>query len=95
MKLLAIMRPENARDVRAEVAGHAAAELRALWELYKKGIVREMYSPGDPGAMLILEADSLKEAERALATKPLLAGGIMGLGMIELRPFGALEMLFS
>jgi len=95
VKLLAIMRPRDGVDVRAEVMRHADAELRALWQLYRDGVVREMYSPGGPGALLILEAGSVKEAERALGAMPLLADGIMGLEVIELRPFGALEMLFS
>ncbi len=95
MKLLAIMRPRHGRDVQAGLATHADAELRALWRLYQAGIVREMYSPGGPGAVLILEADSVKEAEQALGALPLLANEIMGLEVIELRPFGVLEMLFS
>jgi hypothetical protein len=95
MKLLAIMRPGGGVDVRGEVARHADAELRALWQLYRDGVVREMYSPGGPGAVLVLEAGSADEAERVLSQLPLISAGVMALEVTELRPFGAIEMLFS
>jgi hypothetical protein len=95
MKLLAIMRPRDGVDVRAGVARHAEAELRALWELYRDGFVREMYSPGGPGALLVIEASSVEETRRLLSPLPLVANEIVALELIELRPFSALQMLFS
>jgi hypothetical protein len=89
------MRPRDRVDVRAEVARHAVAELRALWQLYRDGVVREMYSPAGPGAMLVLEADSVSGAERRVSQLPLIAAGVMALEVIELRPFVAIEMLFK
>jgi hypothetical protein len=95
VKLLAVMRPREGVDVRAEVARHAEAELRALWQLYRDGVVREMYSPAGPGAVLVLEAESVQEAEHRISEFPLIAAGVMALEVTELRPFGAIEMLFS
>jgi hypothetical protein len=95
VKLLAIMRPRDGVDVRAEVARHAEAELRALWQLYRDGVVREMYSPAGPGAVLVLEAESVHEAERCISELPLITSGVMALEITELRPFAAIEMLFS
>jgi hypothetical protein len=95
MKVLAIIRPPDGIDLRADVARHAEVELRALWGLYRDGIVREMYSPGGPGALLVIETSSLQEAQRALSPLPLIANEIMTLELIELRPFSALQMLFS
>jgi hypothetical protein len=95
MKLLAIMRPPDGIDVRTDLARHGEAELRAVWGLYRDGIVREMYSPGGPGALLVIEAGSVEEAQRALSPLPLVANEIMTLELIELRPFSALQMLFS
>ena len=89
------MRPRDAVDVRVEVARHADAELRALWQLYRDGVVREMYSPAGPGAVLVLEAESVQEAERRVSQFPLIAAGVMALEVIELRPFAAIEMLFA
>jgi hypothetical protein len=88
------MRPHDGVDVQQEVARHAEAELRELWTLYRVGGVREMYSPGGPGAVLVLEADSVEAAKQAVSRLPLLANEIMTLELIELRPFTALQMLF-
>jgi hypothetical protein len=93
--LLAIMRPRDGVDVRAEIARRADGELRTLWELHRDGIVREMYSPAGPGAVLVLEAESVDEAERRVSEFPLIAAGVMVLEVIELRPFAAIEVLFK
>jgi hypothetical protein len=95
MKLLAILRPRDGVDVQTGVARHAEAELRALWELYHDGFVREMYSPGGPGALLVIEASSVEEAHRALSPLPLVTNKIVAVELIELRPFRAMQMLFS
>lgn len=95
MKLLAIARPRQDVDVRREVARHARDELRSLWQLYRDGVVREAYSPGGPGAVLILEAPSPPDAASALGELPLVAGNVMEFEIIELLPFTAFELLFS
>ena len=95
MKLLAIIRPRDGVDVRTGVVRHAEAELRAVWGLYRDGFVREMYSPGGPGALLVLEASSVEEAHQLLSSLPLLANQITAVELIELRAFSALQMLFS
>ena len=95
MKLLAIMRPHEGVDVRAEIASRADAELRALWDLYGSDFVREMYTPGGPGAVLVLEASSPDQARRSLEELPLLGNRVMDLELIELHPFTALRMLFK
>ena len=95
MNMLAIMRPVQGVDVRAEVATHARAELETLWRLYRDGIVREMYLQAKAGAVLILETASLEGARAQLSPLPLIAHGVMSLELLELRPFTALEMLFE
>ena len=70
-------------------------ELEALWELYRTDFVREMYAPRGPGAVLVLEADSVAEARRRLGELPLLSNEIMELELIELGPFGAFQRLFG
>jgi hypothetical protein len=54
-----------------------------------------MYSPGGPGALLIIEASSVEEAHRVVSPLPLVANEIVALALIELRPFSALQMLCS
>lgn len=94
MKLLAIGRPRPGID-RAAIYRYARDELRALWALYAEGTVREMYSPGGPGAVLVLETASVAAAGEELAKLPLVANAIIDFELIELRPFAAVGQLFS
>lgn len=95
MKLLAIGRPGEGVDAPREIARLAGAEMRALWALYRDGVVREMYSPGGPGAVLMLETATAQDAREALAGLPLAAAGVIEFELIELHPFGALSVLFA
>ncbi len=95
MKILAVLRPGDGGDVRAAIAARAQEELGVLWNHYREGLVREMYSPGGPGAVLIVEAGSRDSAQSALGELPLLTDNVMTLELIELHPFAAFEMLFS
>ena len=94
MKVLAIMQPAREGDLRGEVMAAANVELAALWELYTEGTVREMYSPGGLGAVLVLEAGSIEDARQRLIRLPLIERGLMALEVLELAPFRALQMLF-
>ena len=95
MKLLALGRLRPGLDAREAIAPHARDELRTLWELYGEGVVREMYSPGGPGAILVLEADSPQHARAELAKLPLVVNDIIEFELVELRPLSAIQMLFS
>jgi hypothetical protein len=94
MKLLAIGRLREGAGPR-DIAGLARAEMRALWQLYRDGVVREAYSPGGPGAVLLLETAARHDAEAALSGLPLAAGGVIDFELIELHPFSAFEVLFT
>jgi hypothetical protein len=94
MKLLAIARPRQGADV-GLITRHAPDEMRALWQLYRDGVVREMYSPGRPGTVLVLETEDRAEAEAAVAALPLTAAGVIDFELIELYPFSAFEVLFA
>lgn len=94
MKLLAIGRPRS-EDASSEIAQHAWEEMRSLWELYRGGTVREMYSPGGPGSVLVLEAVSKQDASVTLAGLPLVQAGVIEFEVIELHPFAALGLLFA
>lgn len=95
MKVLAVGRVREGIDPRVAIPPHARGELSALWQLYAAGNVREMYSPGGPGAVLVLEATSLAAAEQALAELPLVVNGIIDFELVELQPFAAFGMLFA
>jgi hypothetical protein len=94
MKLLAIGRLREGADAR-DIAGLARAEMGALWALYRDGVVREAYSLGGAGAVLLLETVARHDAEAALSGLPLAAAGVIDFELIELRPFSALEVLFT
>lgn len=95
MKMLAVGRPQGEGDPMPAIARHARAEMTALWALYERGVVREMYSPGGPGAVLVMEVDSEEAARSALGELPLVTEGIIDFELIELLPMRALSMLFA
>jgi hypothetical protein len=94
VKLVAIGRPRDGADVH-QIGRYACQEMAALWQLYRDGVVREMYSPGRPGAVLVVEAAGPHQAEAAVAGLPLAAAGVIVFEVIELRPFSALRVLFA
>ena len=95
MKILVIGRLRASGDVAQAIARRADAELHALWTLYRDGIVREMYSPGGPGIVLVLEVTTIGTARLALADFPLVEAGVIAFEVIAPHPFGALGMLFA
>ena len=92
--MLAIGRLRDGADAH-EIARYAREEMRALWELYRGEVVRETYSPGRAGSVLVLEVASPEQAEAALADLPLVSAGLIVFEFIELHPFGAFEVLFA
>ena len=95
MKVLAVGRPRPGVDARTEIARLARKELPTLWALYRDGLVREIYSPGGPGVILLLEADGPGPAKEALANLPLVAEGVVDFELLELRPFTGWQLLFT
>lgn len=67
-----------------------------MWQAYKNGIVREIYSRQDrPGVAIILECTSVDEVKKAFADFPLVQAGLIEIDAIPLGPFLNWEMLFS
>ena len=95
MKILAILslRPETPLDtVRAELA----AELKGSWALYASGILREAYATEDrQKVVFIVEAADAAAARQLLAPLPMIAAGMFGIELVELRPFVNWSMLFA
>ena len=78
-----------------EMARLAHDEAAAVWDLYASDVVVEMYLPGNPGAVLVVETTTKEEAEKMLAGLPLIKAGLIDYELIELRPFGNFERLFD
>jgi muconolactone delta-isomerase len=94
MNILAIERelparipPGAAETLRAETAG--------LWDLHKRGLIRQLWSACDGRAILLLEAANAADARHQLATLPMVQTGRVEFSLIELRPYDALERLFE
>jgi hypothetical protein len=82
MTTLAICRPRPDADMTI-FAEHVTAEGQALRELGKRGLLREAYSPGRPGAVLILDTDT-DTAAGLLAQLPLAVAGLLDIELIPL-----------
>lgn len=64
---------------------HLGDEARRVAELKDAGVIEELYLKADrTGAVLLLEAESGDEAERHLATLPLVQRGVTSFAVTEL-----------
>ena len=85
MKILVICRPAPGTAI-ADLATHLPAEAEHLARLRDTGTLLEAYSPGGPGAVLILEASDMQEAQSVVSGLPLKAAGLIGTELIGLHP---------
>jgi hypothetical protein len=91
MKILAL---ENDLSTTSVTADLLREEARHVWELYKQGIVREVYFRADRReAVLVLEAQDAKIAQSALNTLPLVKNGTISFEIIPLVPYDGLDRL--
>jgi hypothetical protein len=95
MKILALE-----KDIPGVIADqfppHLQAEARRVWELYKAGIIREMYFRQEKtDAVLMLECADAAEAREVLNTLPLVREKLIDFEIIPLVPYPGLERLFS
>jgi len=95
MKILAIEH-ETLGVTDEDFAPHLRAEARRAWELHQAGIIRELYfRAARAKAILILECESVKEAEAALATLPLVRAELIRFELIPLRAYPGFARLFE
>ena len=94
MKILVLPKPIEGVS-REEMLSHADAEIRAVWELYAKGICREFYTrANEPGrVVLVFESESVEAAQEALATLPFAQLHLIDFDVIPLAPFTGLVRL--
>jgi len=95
MKILALERevpgvPEEA------FAPHLREEAARAYELHQAGVLRELYFRDDEdSAVLVLECESERAAEEALATLPLVRQGLIRFELVPLRPYPGFARLFA
>jgi hypothetical protein len=86
MKILVLCKPRSGVTP-AEMRPHLQAETAALRQLRATGQLDEAFSPGGPGAVLILEAPNTDAARRITETLPLYRAGLIETDLTELHPF--------
>jgi hypothetical protein len=96
MKILVLPKPIPGVD-REQLQPHTQAEIRAVWDLYEQGIVREFYTrANEPGrVVLMLEAPSVEAGRDALATLPFARMHLIDFDVIPLESFAGLSRLFA
>jgi len=95
MKILALEK-EVPGITAAAFAPHLRAEAARVWELQQSGVLREIHFRQDRSdAVLILECADAGEAQRVLATLPLVQAGLISFEVIPLKPYPGLARLFS
>ena len=94
MKILVMPKPIEG-VAREDMLRHAPAEIQAVWELYKQGIVREFYTRAQEAGrvVLMLESASAEAARDALASLPFVQLHLIDFDIITLAPFFGLEHL--
>jgi len=95
MKILAIEK-EFAGKTAEDFQPYLEAEAIRVWELYKTGVIREIYYRADrTSAVLILECANLEEAKEQLSTLPLVQENLINFDFIPLAPYPGFERLFK
>ena len=96
MKILVMPKPIAGVPVES-LQQHAADEIRAVWDLYTQGVVREFYTRvNEPGrVVLMLEAASTEAAQDALKTLPFARLHLIDFDVIPLGSFAGLAHLFQ
>lgn len=94
MKIIAIEKEFEGKTAE-DFQPYLEAETRQVWELYKKGVIREVYFRADQkSAIIILECKNLEEAEENLSTLPLVRENLIYFEFIPLVPYPGYERLF-
>ena len=71
-------------------------ECRAVWELYKQDILREIYYlQGEPGVMIVLECENIEAAKAITSELPIVKEGYCEFDFFPVVPFKGFESLFG
>ena len=83
--ILVICRPAEDAD-QAEFCRLLPAEAAALRQLKNSGVLTAAWSPGRPGAVLMLDVPGEGEAARTVAALPLAKAGLISTEITPLHP---------
>lgn len=95
MKLVCLSVPKPGSNLE-KYQPYLQDETRHGWQLYKNGLIRDIYFRQDlPGVVIIAEADSVEAARKGLDEFPLAKAGLIGWDVIPVGPFMNWELLFA
>ncbi len=95
MKILALEQ-ETSDLPPGAFAPHLEAEAEQAWELYRRGVIRELHFHRDRHtAVLVLECADTDEARRHLDTLPLVRHGLITFELLPLTPYDGFARLFA
>ena len=96
MKILALEKEVPGITASAFTPALLKQEAARVWELQQSGMLREIYFRQDrSAAVLILECADSDQAQRVLATLPLVQAGLITFELIPLKPYPGLARLFA
>lgn len=74
----------------------SAEEARVAWQLYTEGTLRSVHlCPERPGSVLVLECQSLDEAQLLLKRLPMVQAGLLAFDVAQMLPFTGWSALFE
>ena len=95
MKFLITIAPRQGADL-AMVEKSNAGSAKVVWDLYAKGMIREMFvREDDRGTVFIAEAPDAVTLRDAMAAAPLIQSGQVTGEIIGLKPFIPLASAFQ
>ena len=95
MKILAIEK-ENPGLTAKDFEPHLECESKMVWELYAKGIIREIYfGEENHTAHIIMECGDKDKAKRILDKLPLVKNNLIRFELTTLVPYTGFKRLFN
>ncbi|MGB7539452.1 MAG: hypothetical protein WBM17_13010 [Anaerolineales bacterium] len=71
-------------------------EAKKVYELFKKGVIREIYfSKKDHAAVIYFEARNISEVRKMIKTFPLVKSKYIDFKLMELIPYSGFDRLFT
>jgi hypothetical protein len=86
VKVLIVCRPAAGVNPATDFPPHLPAERDALRDLRQRGVLTEAYSPGGPGAVLMVTVADLAAAHAVAQDLPLAAAALIDMELIPLHP---------
>jgi len=72
------------------------SEAEKAWGLHMSDVIREMYLSADKHeAVLVMECDTVEEAQRSISELPLVHAGLIAFDVIPLTPYDGFARLFG